>query len=1211
MPASYITAAEAELTAKATTYLNNNSAPNTVYEIVPDPVWLENNLVDLSAGDIIEIDDTDFGVTVQTKIIDITQSVANPYLYQIKVGNKASVSTLTIILDELNGTNDQITVEKFDRTQRLLYQSKKIRDLQAAQDGIFDVDGYFDSTKIKPASIGTLALEVGSRSLNLQFEDLEIETNYNSNKNQIRFSACTLHNLTIEETPRSWTLPALTTTIVDDNARYIYAKVVSTAGQTTGVWDIDTAQKQVEHEAGFYYFLVGILHSVRDNARGISLTYGQSFINGRYISTGRIQSLDTLNYFDLDTNQFKIGSAVAGLDWNVTAPNTLTLKGALVQSPAGDNFPATVYRGAYSATATYYDGDVVSYNGQTFVYVFGSPTIGQTPADNTYWDIWAAAGSDGVDGSDGAPGADGQDGAPGADGETGPQGPIGPQGIQGLPGADGLNGTNGTDGADGQDGADGFGGVPGNYAPARVGGVGLVDFLLDASINQDIGYVNTGEVACYVYSLRDPEGNQLLEGRPYSQNVNTPLGEGAAGRIWLIWSDTNWSARSVSNTIPNGSIDGRIIPVHYHTDGKWYAAGNTTLTAYEFTFGATDTFIAVIEATTTNSGLTGMHSFIKGGKGYDAQVNERFHDDFTLYKDLNMLNEEWEWVPFGGGGEIDFVGGAGAVEVGGQAMRVGNNSGSDQRWFVGRRRVPFDKEDLYRITAKVTRTSGSGNKIYVGVCGFTDDGVTKNNVSGLDTHSSQHYFAAAGDEPPIDQVTTYVGYFAGASTSAGGVHNYPDDPGNMRSNTAYISPLLLVNYNGQPGQYLVHSVTMEKVEDLAPVHKGTWVSGNTYKVGDMVFRLGSTYVARRTTFNDAPESSPSDWRLVAEQGQDGADGADGAQGPAGADGADGNDGPGLVFLGDYTTWKSTTFYNNALRRDVIKYSGAFYIYNGTDGATWGIWNASQWQSFGASFESVATDTLLANGAFLADWKIVDGHIASQAEHSGSPQIELDGTLGKITAQGTGTGWFGTNDISFVIDPSTGEVKYRVNPNGNFTSEGLIWMTPEYMEIVMPGRRVTAGDLGTAEIAAQFTNNNSVGSSNDKISVYAKKPASNNGTGGKFGLVAEQALLAGLYLNPRTATSSFTMATEDTFVYFAGSVSGATRTATLPADPFHGQVHYIARMASASITLAANTGQDLWVNSGRTSTLTIARGDTVRAVWIEPEGVWMIMRAGIE
>ena len=41
----------------------------------------------------------------------------------------------------------------------------------------------------------------------------------------------------------------------------------------------------------------------------------------------------------------------------------------------------------YNTSVTYQDGDVVSYGGYTYVYVNSTPSTGNTPTDNVYWDV--------------------------------------------------------------------------------------------------------------------------------------------------------------------------------------------------------------------------------------------------------------------------------------------------------------------------------------------------------------------------------------------------------------------------------------------------------------------------------------------------------------------------------------------------------------------------------------------------------------------------------------------------------------------------------------------------------------------------------------------------------------------------------------------------------------------------------------------------------
>jgi hypothetical protein len=194
---------------------------------------------------------------------------------------------------------------------------------------------------------------------------------------------------------------------------YIYARCekVGSAGTIT----FTTDQIKVDEDPTYYYFLLGVLHAAVDGVRWISLTYGATAINGRYIRTGRIISQDGLNYFDLDQNQFRMGNTSSQLDWNVTAPDQLTLKGVLVQSGGGTTFPVSCFRGNYDAVTTYYRGDEVTNVGESWLYINPIPSSGQTPAEGSYWTKKAAAGTDGADG---APGADGNDGADGANGPS-------------------------------------------------------------------------------------------------------------------------------------------------------------------------------------------------------------------------------------------------------------------------------------------------------------------------------------------------------------------------------------------------------------------------------------------------------------------------------------------------------------------------------------------------------------------------------------------------------------------------------------------------------------------------------------------------------------------------------------------------------------------------------------------------------------------------
>lgn len=101
---------------------------------------------------------------------------------------------------------------------------------------------------------------------------------------------------------------------------------------------------------------------------------------------------------------------------------------------AGDE-PVTVgweYRGVWSASKSYLKGDVVRFQGASFVAVRRSS--GKEPTKRAFWGLIARDGKTGAAGAAGAQGPKGEAGAIGASGPKGPQGPQGPQGIPGAPG---------------------------------------------------------------------------------------------------------------------------------------------------------------------------------------------------------------------------------------------------------------------------------------------------------------------------------------------------------------------------------------------------------------------------------------------------------------------------------------------------------------------------------------------------------------------------------------------------------------------------------------------------------------------------------------------------------------------------------------------------------------------------------------------------------
>lgn len=121
------------------------------------------------------------------------------------------------------------------------------------------------------------------------------------------------------------------------------------------------------------------------------------------------------------------------------------------------------------------------------------------------------------------------------------------------------------------------------------------------------------------------------------------------------------------------------------------------------------------------------------------------------------------------------------------------------------------------------------------------------------------------------------------------------------------------------------------------------------------------------------------------------------------DGAKGDkgDSPALVFRGEYSA--DTAYYGNAYRVDCVKYEDAYYVARIDAGTITGVapTDTSKWNTFGATFDSIATGLLLAENANIAGWIFRNGRLESQTtDSSDDPMAFLDGTKGEVRLKGT-------------------------------------------------------------------------------------------------------------------------------------------------------------------------------------------------------------------
>lgn len=130
------------------------------------------------------------------------------------------------------------------------------------------------------------------------------------------------------------------------------------------------------------------------------------------------------------------------------------------------------------------------------------------------------------------------------------------------------------------------------------------------------------------------------------------------------------------------------------------------------------------------------------------------------------------------------------------------------------------------------------------------------------------------------------------------------------------------------------------------------------------------------------------------------------------DGVDGKIGATMVYRGIYTGDK--IYYGTEKRVDAVKYNGTYYVARSDAGNGFRNHDPSDtnyWNTFGAQFESVATELLLAENANIAGWIFRNGRLESQ---NGSTYmngengiVRLKGTIQHSTSQ---TGNFSDVDM---------------------------------------------------------------------------------------------------------------------------------------------------------------------------------------------------------
>jgi hypothetical protein len=282
--------------------------------------------------------------------------------------------------------------------------------------------------------------------------------------------------------------------------------------------------------------------------------------------------------------------------------------------------------------------------------------------------------------------------------------------------------------------------------------------------------------------------------------ITDPYVTGPGGAVEILWQRPGgaWMQQNVPGDATSAYITG-------------VAHGEPTLIALHARNGLGEVGPTHFEAHTV-SGATVIHelrdpngNIIIGANGLSPTgiTGVSFFDGFE-YDD----GEGWETLG-SSTGEMSTVAVADST-TGGRVLRIGNNSGNDERWLTHKVNIPFDPSALYRVKAAVRRTAGTG-RVYLGVFGIADDGVSYVNTVGANSGGSQHYIAAESDAPGSGW-TTYTGYIRGtAATGDNTVHDDPSDPAVLHEDVRYIRPTFIANSNDATGTMEWAYVSIERL----------------------------------------------------------------------------------------------------------------------------------------------------------------------------------------------------------------------------------------------------------------------------------------------------------------------------------------------------------------------------------------------------------------
>lgn len=335
----------------------------------------------------------------------------------------------------------------------------------------------------------------------------------------------------------------------------------------------------------------------------------------------------------------------------------------------------------------------------------------------------------------------------------------------------------------------------------------------------------------------------------------------------------------------------------------------------------------------------------------------------------------------------------------------------------------------------------------------------------------------------------------------------------------------------------------------------------------------------------------------------------------GVDGRNGDTGPTMVYRGVYGS--SKVYYGTSKRVDAVKYNGHYYVARVDAGN--GFQNhvptdTAYWNDFGAEFESIATNLLLAEGANIGDWFMSGGKIVSTLLDGN--KIILDASMARILIESSRSG----GDYSesqyqgskITIDANNGLIEARsksnsrvayMSPTGIFCNNAE---TQAVSAILGYTHKASIVGLGFGTVDKSDWNNE-----NFLAGVYGR--ASNSGTAPAYGGFFQNLMAAGLFLHRKAieeSSSSVYLSETDSLVI---GYSRNQQIVYLPSDGVIGRTIFFKQWWTGYMRVYPRSGNVLYDDHTQNDYYDIGEGQgaifhfTVGYVNGVKKSAWLVSR----